>query len=82
MDGTLEDLDPVEQLQVASGVRSDILYYSDQFAEPCMPVGKRLTETAEAAKAAGDYKQAKELYLRGCNSVSDRSVPHKSFTID
>jgi acetyl esterase/lipase len=65
-DGDVDDFDPIfAQLSASSEHDPDLLLHPDDYAEPFLPVARRLVEEAQQAAAAGRSAEAKDLYLRG-----------------
>ena len=64
-DANVADFDAIfEELVKASGDDTGLLFRPDDYAEPFLPVGRRLVAQAEQAQAKGDIGQARDLFLR------------------
>ena len=64
-DANVADFDPIfEELVRLSNDDAGLLYRPDDYAEPFLPVGRRLVAQAEERQAADDAAQARDLFLR------------------
>jgi len=65
-DGNVDDFDPIfAQLSAASEHDPDLLLRPDDYAEPFLPVARRLVDEAHQAAADSRSGAAQDLYLRG-----------------